>query len=112
MRDAEKFANVKKRQLSDLINPGRCAASFLIIAATGASTSFASAPTPFDSVPKIFPVTCSQPGYPSKEPASGSYLFGIEAAAQCRFPQPSIGSQKNAALWSVFAPLQGRRQLK
>jgi len=42
----------------------------------------------------------------------GSHRFGIEAAGPSRFPQPSIGSQKNAALWRVFAPLQGRRQLK
>ena len=42
----------------------------------------------------------------------GSHLFGIEAAEPSRFSQPLIGSQKNAALWNVFAPLQGRRQLK
>ena len=40
------------------------------------------------------------------------HLVGIEAAGSSRFSQPSIGSQKNATLGIVFAPLQGRRQLK
>src|SRR5216683_2944972 len=41
-----------------------------------------------------------------------SHLFSIETAEQRRFTQASISSQKNATLWSIFAPLQGCRQLK
>lgn len=47
----------------------------------------------------------------AKRLLAGSHLFGIEAAEQCCFSQPSISSQKNAAVWSIFAPLQGGRQL-
>ena len=41
-----------------------------------------------------------------------SHLFSIETAEQRRFTKASISSQKNATLWSIFAPLQGCRQLK
>ena len=34
----------------------------------------------------------------AKSPLLGSHLFGFEAVGPSRFPQPSIGSQKNAAL--------------
>jgi hypothetical protein len=37
-----------------------------------------------------------------------SYLLGIKAAEQGRFPQLLIGSQKDTSLWGVFAPTQGR----
>jgi hypothetical protein len=37
-----------------------------------------------------------------------SYLVGIEAAEQGRFPQLLIGGQKDTSLRRVFAPNQGR----
>jgi hypothetical protein len=52
----------------------------------------------------------SRLGLQPKSLLLGSHLFGIEAAEHCRFPQPWISSKKNAAFWSVFAPLQGRGQ--
>jgi len=61
----------------------------------------------------LWSVTCRDWALPRNAPPRslhlGSHRFGIKAARPSHFLQPSIGSQKNAALWRVFAPLQGRR---
>ena len=60
-----------------------------------------------DAVPRLIADVYAS----SRVKGQKSYLLGIEAAEEGRFPELLIGSQEDTSLRDVFAPTEGRCQL-